>query len=490
MAAFRARFATWGPNHGPLLAKSALLLPGKRNFPLEWTNYDAFLFTITQSSDMRRFVPFFRDRAGLSQGEPRGKAETFMTFWIATSLLALLVSGLLILALLRGRRPGVSEEPAATFDLQVYRDQLRDIDRDLARGVIAKEDAERVHTEVSRRILAADARVQQAKAAPDQAKGASRVVAVLLAVLVIAGSFGLYRMLGVPGYGDLGLERRLELAKEARDNRPNQQQAEADMPAEPTLELDGDYKALIEQLREKVAAQPEDLQGQVLLAHHEAQTGNFTAARAAQAKVIDLMGDTAGAKEYGELAELLIVATGGYVSPEAEDALHMALEHEPGNGPARYYWGLMLAQTGRPDLAFRVWESTLRQGPADALWLRPIRAQIGEMAWRAGVDYSPPAAPSGPALGGPSTGDVAAASEMSAEERQEMIRSMVSRLSDRLASEGGSPAEWGRLIGALGVLDETPRAQAIYDEAKTVFANSEDALAALATVAKQAGLSE
>lgn len=413
-----------------------------------------------------------------------------MTFWIATFVLALLVSGLLIVALMRGRGPEDGEDPAATFDLQVYRDQLRDIDRDLARGVIAKEDAERVRIEVSRRILAADTRVQQASAAPDQAIGTSRVVAVLLALLVFAGSFGLYRLLGAPGYGDLGLELRLELADEARENRPSQQQAEAGMPAEPTPDLDEDYQALITQLREKVAAQPDDLQGQVLLAHHEAQSGNFPAARAAQAKVIDLMGDTAGAKEYGEMAELLIVAAGGYVSPEAEDALHKALELEPGNGPARYYWGLMLAQTGRPDLAFRVWESTLRRGPADALWLRPIRAQIGEMAWRAGVEYTPPSPQSVPALAGPSASDMAAASEMSREEREEMIRGMVARLSDRLASEGGSPAEWGRLIGALGVLGETTRAQAIYDEAKTVFANSEDALTALGTVANQAGLSE
>jgi len=413
-----------------------------------------------------------------------------MTFWIATFVLALLVSSLLVLALIRGRGQAAGTEPAAAYDLQVYRDQLREIERDLARGVIGKDDAERVRVEVSRRILAADARAQQASAAPDRAKGASRVVAGLLAVLVIAGSFGLYGMLGAPGYRDHGLERRLELASEMRENRPDQQQAEADIPPAPQPDLEEGYKALIAQLREKVSANPDDLQGQVLLAHHEAQSGDFAAARAAQTKVIDLMGDTAGGREYAELAELLIVAAGGYVSPEAEEALSTALELDPRNGPARYYWGLMLAQTGRPDLAFRVWEGTLRQGPPGAPWIEPIRAQIGEMAWLAGVNYTPPAAPSAPAIGGPSAGDVAAASEMSAEDRQAMIRDMVTRLSDRLAHEGGSPAEWARLIAAHGVLGETARAQAIFDEAKSLFAEDGDALSALRAAASQAGLSE
>ena len=54
-----------------------------------------------------------------------------MTFWIIVSLLALAVAALLVLALLGGR---TGAEPAAAYDLRVYRDQLKDVERDLARG--------------------------------------------------------------------------------------------------------------------------------------------------------------------------------------------------------------------------------------------------------------------------------------------------------------------------------------------------------------------
>ena len=143
-------------------------------------------------------------------------------------------------------------------------------------------------------------------------------------------------------------------------------------------------------------------------------------------------------------------------------------QHRAEAGPwpwtGRYYWGQFLNQVGRPDLAFKLWEQTLAQSAPDAPWAVAIREQIGNIAFRAGVEYEPeePA----PTLSGPSAEDMQAASEMTAEERQEMIRGMVAGLSDRLATEGGSPEEWARLIGALGVLGETERAQAILEEAR------------------------
>jgi cytochrome c-type biogenesis protein CcmH len=411
-----------------------------------------------------------------------------MTFWITTIALALIISAFLGFVLTGRRQGDEADEPAAAYDLKVYRDQLRDIDRDLARGVISDIDAEPVRVEISRRILAADARIQAASGADDDTGAQGRMMAVVLVVVLVAGSAGLYLVMGAPGYGDLGLERRVEMANLARDGRPDQGDAEARIPAAPVADMDPGYVALIKQLREKVAANPDDLQGQVLLSRHEARSGDFVAAHRAQAQVIALMGETVTSRQYAEYGELLIVAANGYVSPEAEEALRTALELDPRDGPSRYYWGLMLGQIGRPDLAFRVWEGTLRQGPDNAPWLVPIRDSIAEMAWRAGVDYTLPQAPSSAPLAGPSSGDVAAASDMTEEDRQEMIRGMVERLSGRLANEGGSPAEWSRLIIALGVLGDKDRAQTIFDEAKTVFADNDDALGEITDAARNAGL--
>ncbi len=71
-----------------------------------------------------------------------------------------------------------------------------------------------------------------------------------------------------------------------------------------------------------------------------------------------------------------------------------------------------------------------------------------------------------------------------------MIRSMVDRLSDRLATDGGPPEDWARLISSLGVLGETERAATIWAEAQTVFAGHEAELATMRAAAGQAGVAE
>ncbi|TDE40835.1 c-type cytochrome biogenesis protein CcmI [Antarcticimicrobium sediminis] len=409
-----------------------------------------------------------------------------MSFWIITSAMAVAAAALLVLALLRARG---GAGPAAAYDLRVYRDQLKEVDRDLARGVIGEADAERIRAEVSRRILAADAATHKTQGGSGQPQAATVVTAVAMAVLVLAGSALIYRSLGAPGYGDLGLKHRLAMAEEARRTRPDQSAAEAGLPTQPPRQIEESYKALIDQLRTTVAARPDDAQGHDLLAQHEANSGNFQAAYQAKEQVLKIKGNAASAQDFSDYAELLIMAAGGYVSPQAEAALAGALERDRSNGPARYYWGAMMAQTGRSDIAFRIWEETLRAGPPDAYWIEPIRAQIEQMAATAGIEYTlSPAAGSAPMLAGPNSDDVAAAADMTAEGRQDMIRGMVDRLSERLASEGGSPAEWARLIGALGVLGDTERASAIYDEAKQTFAKDAAALQQIEGAAQKAGI--
>lgn len=403
-----------------------------------------------------------------------------MTFWIITSAMALVIAATLALVLLRTR---ATASPAAAFDMQVYRDQLKDVDRDLERGVIDAADANRVRTEISRRILSADTQMHAARSRTGQSGPLSLAMAVLIGVALIGGSLMLYRTLGAPGYGDLGLDHRIELADVMHDTRPSQAEAVASLPTSPNQrEISAEYRTLMERLRETVSDRPDDLKGQMLLARNEAAMGNFQAAATAQVDVLRLKGETATAADYSEFATMLVLAAGGYVSPEAEQVLNRILAMDPENGPARYYSGLMMAQTGRPDLAFRSWNALLRDGPPDAPWIGPVRAQIEDTARRAGVDFVLPSLP------GPSAADVAAASDMNEADRTEMIRGMVQGLSDRLATEGGTPPEWARLIGALGVLGETERAQAIYANAQQVFAGDDEALALIEQAAGQAGL--
>mgnify|MGYP003652453266 CR=1 FL=1 len=319
-------------------------------------------------------------------------------FWIVVALLLAACILVMAAALRGGAGPGVRP------DVDVYRDQLRELERDAARGTLDPEEAEAARTEVARRLLAAD---------------------------------------------------RVRVTR------------------------------LAEELKQVLAARPNDLRGWRLAVQTQAGLGDLEAAWQSQDRVIAILGEEAGAEEFALLAELMILAAGGYVSPQAETALSEAVRRDRANGTARYYAGLMYAQGGRPDRAFGIWRGLIAESAPGDPWLDPIYAQIEEISVLAG---DPTPLDELPQPRGPSVDDIEAAGDMTPQDRIEMIGDMVQGLSERLANEGGTAEEWARLITSYGVLGRTDAAATVYAEAKTVFAADRGALDTLARAADRAGI--
>jgi cytochrome c-type biogenesis protein CcmH len=62
-----------------------------------------------------------------------------MLFWIVVSVLTAAVAAVLLYPLLRGAK---AAEDSRAGEAAVYRDQLRELDRDLAGGLISAEEAD------------------------------------------------------------------------------------------------------------------------------------------------------------------------------------------------------------------------------------------------------------------------------------------------------------------------------------------------------------
>lgn len=414
-------------------------------------------------------------------------------FWVMAAAMVVLVAVAMLRPFLG--RGATTVEPPAAYDLRVYRDQLREVDRDVSRKVLSEADAERLRVEIGRKVLEADRALARQTAPRGVAPRPLAAALVLLALIAASGA--VYWTFGSPTMPDLPLKARIAAADARIAARPTQAEAEtaaaAARPATPTppTQADADYVKLVEQLRTAVASRPGDPQGLALLAEHEARLGNFTAAREAQAGLIKAKGSDADALDYARLAGLMIEAAGGAVSREAETALDEALKRDPQNGQALYLRGLMLAQVDRPDLAFQIWRDLLESGREDGPWMAPIRQLMPDLAWLAGhPDYRMPGdAPAGaPMMPGPDAAAVAAAGDMTPEEQQQMIAGMVQRLETRLSEEGGTPEEWSRLITSLVRLGNTDHAREILAEAKTRFAAQPEALATVAAAADSVGL--
>jgi cytochrome c-type biogenesis protein CcmH len=248
---------------------------------------------------------------------------TDWVFWAAAGGMALAVLAVLVQTMRRARPD--PEQPGSA-DLRIYRDQLSEIDRDVARGTLPMTEAARLRTEVSRRLLEAD---RMAHAAQPVTRTRSLAPALVAIAGVVAGSVWLYDWLGVPGYPDLPLSARFAIADEIYAQRPTQAEAEAAAPVRPAPDIDPGFAELMTKLRQAVIDRPADVRGLELLARNEAALGNFVAAKTTQAQLIGVRGETAAPEDHAALAEITILAAGGLVTAEAEAALLAVAEALP-----------------------------------------------------------------------------------------------------------------------------------------------------------------
>lgn len=399
-----------------------------------------------------------------------------MDLWLFWAIAAVL-TGMVALVMVQALRRGVEmaeEHP----DLKVYRDQLAEVDRDLARGTLSADEAQRLRIEVSRRLLEADRLLQQ-QTAP-MARG-SLIWAGAVVMAVLAGSLWLYDRLGAPGYADLPLASRLEAADLAYKTRPSQAETVALLPPTTPVDPGAEFNDLMTKLRAAVAERPDDVMGLELLARNETALGNFDAAYQAQTRLLEVLEDSASPDQRLIAAQILIAQAQGYVSPEAEAHLIDVLQRDPRNGMARYLTGLMFAQNGRPDRAFDLWKGLVDEGPAEAPWVEAARADLETAAMLAGIPFDMPD------QSGLSAEDMAAAEEMSPEDRAAMIEGMVGQLETRLLTDGGPVEDWLRLLNALQVLNQTERGAAALRAAEVDLAADPAALKSVREAGAAAG---
>ena len=120
-----------------------------------------------------------------------------MTIWLFTIGLSTVIAGFFILVLRSDQVEADNEDVEIAF----YKEQLAELDRDVARGIVSSEDAEQKHLEIARKIIKLDqaVRAQQKKLKPKQ----KTLTAVLIAVTVIGGSHLTYLQLGSAYYPGL-----------------------------------------------------------------------------------------------------------------------------------------------------------------------------------------------------------------------------------------------------------------------------------------------
>lgn len=384
-----------------------------------------------------------------------------MLFWILAAAMTAAALLLILPPLLRAAPPAPTRE---AYDREVYRDQLGEVDRDHARGLINAAQADAAKAEIGRRMLAGSETV----ASPATAPRAARVLALLLALLVPAGAVTMYAVLGRP---DAPAQPLASRALEKERSGPPQS-----------------VLAAVESLKKQLAENPDDPQGWTILGQAYVKMNRPAEAVDALRRAVALSKDDA--ELLGLFGEVLTDANDGTVTEEARNAFDQVLVKDPKDARARFFAALGRYQAGAQRDALDRWRALLAESPANAPWVPMVQAQIREAAVALNLDPAavtpsplpaeqPPANAAAPQAAAPAQAGQAPG-QPSAEDRDQMIRGMVANLATKLDADPSDIDGWLKLVRSYGVLGERAKAIEAAAKAKERAPNRPDVLVAYA----------
>jgi cytochrome c-type biogenesis protein CcmH len=365
-----------------------------------------------------------------------------MTLWLVFALMTAAAVFAVLWPLGRAGHP--QQDGSETI---VYRDQLTEIDRDAATGLINPPEAAAARVEIGRRLIAA---ADSEREAPPNSNVRLRRLAAVVALLglpIVAA--GIYYPLGSPELPDFPLAQR----SRAPDG---------------TQSLDN----LVAQVEQHLEANPTDGRGWSILAPVLAKLGRMDDAVRAFRNSITYNGENAARR--ADLGEVLVAAASGVVTAEAKAEFERAVALDADEVKARYFLGLAAEQDGRAEDAAAVWRAMLEKAPPNAPWRSLVQAALAR------VGGAPVPALSNDAM--------AAAKDMSETDRTAMIRSMVERLATRLHQNGEDVEGWLRLVRAYMVLGDADKAKAASSDARQAVAKDPQRLRELNDGLKNLGL--
>lgn len=226
-------------------------------------------------------------------------------------------------------------------------------------------------------------------------------------------------------------------------------------------EVDADFQALIEQLKQKIQQTGGDARGFELLGAAQARMRNHKDAWPAFQKAYELSGyDRFKVMQL----ENMVAAADGYMSSESITLLNDIGSVDDFRVP--YYQGVLQGQNGNLEEAANIWETMLDRPDLPPMLAQRLIQQIQQSRQEIGLNT--------PVMEG-----VEAIERMSPEDRAVAIDGMVAGLAQKLEDNPQNLQGWLQLIQAYAVLERDDALKSALSTAKSTFQNNPEAMQAL-----------
>ena len=283
-------------------------------------------------------------------------------FWSIAALLAAVALAFVLPALLGRRRATGAATPDAA-NVAIHRDQLKELDADLAAGTLSPEQRDEARREIEQRLLD-DLRVGDGtRAIPAGGRRTGMAVALALPVAALL----LYLAVGNPA----------ALAPGA---------AAGDGHGIARDQIEG----MVERLAARMKEKPEDAEGWAMLGRSYAVLDRYAEAAVAYANAVKR--SEPDAQLLADYADALAMAQGRNLRGEPERLIAQALKVDPRNVKALLLAGTVAFQDKKFKDAIAYWERILKVVPPDSDIADSARDSIADARALAGMPKAPPPA--------------------------------------------------------------------------------------------------
>lgn len=255
-----------------------------------------------------------------------------MTIFALFAALLLAIVLALLVPVLWIARPVRLEANRKETNLGIFRDQLAELEREKAEGMLAEHDYEQARGDLQRRLLEdVDAEAADHSAASPAITSRKTAVILLLAVPLLA--VGAYVMRGTP-----------------KAIQPEVRAALQQMSPE-------QINAMVERLAEKLKANPDDMQGWLMLGRSYKSQGRYEAAVSAFAKAESLIQQEPDL--LASYAETIALARGQGLQGKPRQLVEQALKLDPQHPHSLFLAGAAAMEAGDNKKGLVYWEALL-----------------------------------------------------------------------------------------------------------------------------------
>jgi len=272
-------------------------------------------------------------------------------FAIFATLLVIVAAAFILPPLWLGLRPLAGKADRKQANLAIFRDQLTELERERSEGSLAESDFEQAKRELQRRLL--EEVEPDAGAMTPGTHGPSRKLAVAILVLM--------PVLAVLGYGMLGNPNALDPTRIAAPPQMTQEQ----------------INDMVAKLAARMEANPDNMQGWLMLARSYKTMGRYADAAEAYGKAEKVINDDP--ELLASYAETIAMATGNGLTGKPRQLVERALKIDPQHPHSLFLAGAAAMEAGDNKKGIAYWEALLPQVEPGSEIDQMLRSGIDKM---------------------------------------------------------------------------------------------------------------